>query len=70
MRKLVVLVLFAVASGTVACKKKEAGVCYCKYVSGDKKEFDLKSLSRSAAIDSCAVLDKNANGFGGECDLK
>ena len=53
-----------------SCSKKESGVCYCKYVSGDKKEFNLTNLDRSRAQDSCSKIDRNANAFGGECDLK
>jgi hypothetical protein len=53
-----------------ACRKKEKGNCYCKYVSGDRKHFDLKSLPRDQQADSCAVLDRNAEAFGGSCDLK
>lgn len=54
----------------VACKKKESGVCYCHYLSGDKKEFNLSMLSRSQQIDSCYVLDGYAEAFAGDCDLK
>jgi hypothetical protein len=54
---------------TTACRK-EKGNCYCKYVSGDKKHFDLKSLPRNEAVDSCAVIDRNAEAFGGSCKLK
>lgn len=53
-----------------ACKKKESGVCYCSYLSGDKKEFNLSGLSRSQQIDSCYVLDGNAEAFAGDCKLK
>lgn len=53
-----------------SCNKKESGVCYCKYLSGDKKEYDLTSLPRSQQIDSCYVLDGLANGFAGDCELK
>jgi hypothetical protein len=53
-----------------SCNKKESGVCYCKYLSGDKKEYNLKSLTRSQQIDSCYVLDGLANGFAGDCELK
>jgi hypothetical protein len=52
------------------CKKKETGVCYCKYLSGDKKEFNLTSLTRSQAIDSCYVLNGYAKAFAGDCKLK
>ncbi|MEZ5016081.1 MAG: hypothetical protein R2800_03460 [Flavipsychrobacter sp.] len=65
-------ILILIASVTVlqSCKKKDAGVCYCDYVSGDKKEFNLKALERSEQIDSCFVLNKNANAFGGSCELE
>jgi hypothetical protein len=69
MKGFIILLLLAVTV-TTSCKKKEAGICYCSYVSGDKKEFDLKALSTNAARDSCAVLDRNANGFGGDCEIK
>lgn len=61
--------LFIMASA-IACKKKESGVCYCSYFSGDKKEFDLSDLSRSKQIDSCYVLDGYAEAFAGDCELK
>ncbi|MBL7718420.1 MAG: hypothetical protein JNL72_06270 [Flavipsychrobacter sp.] len=53
-----------------ACKKKERGVCYCSYLSGDKKEYNLSSLSRSQQTDSCYVLDGYAENFAGSCKLK
>jgi hypothetical protein len=56
-----------------ACKKdsdKKSGVCYCKYYSGDKKEFDLSDLPRSQQIDSCYLFNKNAGAFAGECELE
>lgn len=56
--------------GFTACKKKESGICYCSYLSGDKREFDLKMLTRSQQIDSCYVLDGLAEAFAGDCDLK
>lgn len=66
----IILIFFATAAVITGCSKKETGVCYCKYVSGDKKEFDLTGVDRAKAQDSCNVLDRNANAFGGECDLK
>lgn len=53
-----------------SCKKKESGICYCKYFSGDKREYDLRSLPRSKQIDSCYVLDGLARNFAGDCSLK
>lgn len=65
-------IILLLLSATIfqSCKKREAGVCYCDYVSGDKKEFNLKDLKRSEQIDSCFILDGNANGFGGSCELE
>ena len=66
----IILLFFATVAATTGCSKKETGVCYCKYVSGDKKEFNLKGLDRAKAQDSCNVLDGKANAFGGECELE
>lgn len=54
----------------MTCKKKETGICYCSYFSGDKKEFDLRHLPRTQQIDSCYVYSQNASHFAGECELK
>lgn len=53
-----------------SCKKKDAGVCYCHYLSGDKKEYNLNHLSRSQQIDTCYHLDQLAEAFAGDCDLE
>lgn len=53
-----------------SCKKKEVGVCYCKYLSGDKKEFNLMHLTRNQQIDTCNQLNRNASAFAGDCKLK
>lgn len=57
-------------TGLFSCKKKESGVCYCHYLSGDKKEYDLRGLTRSQQTDSCYVLDGLAENFAGDCELK
>lgn len=64
------IVLLFSSLGMQSCKKKVTGICYCKYLSGDKKEFDLRDLPRSQQIDSCYVYSQNASHFAGECDLK
>ncbi len=64
-----IILLAAILTGN-SCKKKESGVCYCHYLSGDKKEFNLSSLTRSKQQDSCYVLDGYAEAFAGDCDLK
>ncbi len=69
LKTLIAIVVVSIAA--TSCKKKESGICYCKYVNGDKKEFDMRSLDRSKALDSCNnITNKNANAFGGECELK
>ncbi|HTN16032.1 MAG TPA: hypothetical protein VL092_00010 [Chitinophagaceae bacterium] len=73
MRKEIVHMAAVLCTGMflfTACKKKESGVCYCKYLSGDKKEYNLTALPRSKQIDSCYVLDGYAEAFAGDCDLK
>lgn len=64
------LVILLFSTTMYSCKKKESGICYCHYLSGDKKEYDLTSLSRSRQMDSCYVLDGLAEAFAGDCDLK
>lgn len=59
-----------IAALSFACKKKETGICYCKYLSGDKKQFDLRHLPRTEQIDSCYVYSQNASNFAGECELE
>lgn len=71
MRQLLFSVALCISfAALTGCSKKKSGVCYCKYLSGDKKEFDLTSLDRGRAQDSCRVLDGYANAFAGDCSLK
>lgn len=65
-----ILYIFIAAILFSSCKKQVSGVCYCHYLSGDKTEYNLTSFARSQQIDSCFVLDKNAEAFAGDCDLK
>ncbi len=65
---LTLLTIGFISLGQTSCRKK--GNCYCKYVSGDKKHYNLTSLSRSEQKDSCSVLDGNAEHYGGSCELK
>lgn len=68
--KKILLIMLGVSLSFISCKKKESGMCYCSYLSGDEKEFNLSSLSRSEQIDSCYVLDGYAEAFAGSCKLK
>ena len=72
MKKLLtaVMILCTCVLMATGCSKKEKGVCYCKYLSGDKKEYNLSSLERGRAQDSCAVLNGYASAFAGDCKLK
>lgn len=67
---LIALIIGAVSPSLTGCKKKDKGTCYCSYLSGDKKEFNLSSLSRSEQTDSCYVLDGYAEAFAGSCKLE
>lgn len=64
-----VMMIYVVAFAT-SCKKKQVNVCYCSYLSGDKKEFNMMDLTRNQAIDSCNVLNGYASAFAGSCKLK
>lgn len=67
---IMLLMLAFMVTGAISCKKKESGVCYCSYLSGDKKEYNLSTLTRSQQTDSCYVLDGYAEAFAGDCKLK
>lgn len=62
--------LLMAAAPLSSCSKKTRGVCYCTYLSGDKKEFDLRYLDRQAQQDTCAQISQNASHFAGSCKLK
>lgn len=70
MKQLLSISAMLVMLTALSCKKKEKGVCYCSYLSGDKKEFNLSMLTRSQQTDSCYVLDGYAEAFAGSCKLK
>ncbi len=70
MKTRLLLILIAAVTLLPACKKKKEGICYCKYLSGDKTEYDLRDLNRTNALDSCRTLDRNAEAFAGSCKLK
>lgn len=53
-----------------SCTKRESGVCYCSYFSGDKTQYDLSDLTRTQQIDSCYVLSQHASAFAGSCELE
>lgn len=53
-----------------SCSKKESGVCYCSYLSGDRTHYDLRGMDRQEQIDSCNRLSDLASNFAGSCKLK
>lgn len=70
MRYLLSLGVICFILSHTSCKKKESGICYCSYFSGDKTQYDLKQLPRSQQVDSCYELDRLAEAFAGDCKLK
>ncbi|WP_124635055.1 hypothetical protein [Taibaiella sp. KBW10] len=70
MMKNVVLILIVLTGILSSCSKKESGVCYCSYFSGDRTHYDLKGLDKQKQIDSCNRLSELASGFAGSCKLK
>jgi len=71
MKKSILLLLLAgIVIFCSDCSKKKEGICYCKYLSGDKREFDMRTLPRAEALDSCNILNGNAKAFAGSCKLK
>ena len=70
MKKTAIVLTMLFAGLALFSCKKEKGVCYCKYYSGDKKEFDLRHLPRAQQEDTCALYNQNAAYFVGDCKLK
>lgn len=72
MRKMIMaaLLLSGMTGMFSSCSKKESGVCYCSYYSGDRTHYDLKGLDRQKQIDSCNRLSELASNFAGSCKLK
>lgn len=52
------------------CKKEVRGVCVCKYLSGDKVEFDYSHLTIDQANAKCDSTSNNASAFAGSCKLE
>lgn len=55
---------------TTGCKKEVRGVCVCKYLSGDKVEFDYSHLTVNHAQAKCDSTSQNASAFAGSCNLE
>jgi len=71
--KTLIVSLAAVALAAVSftgCRKDFRGVCRCKYLSGDKKEFDYSQLTIEHAKAKCDSTDNNAEAFAGDCRLE
>lgn len=64
------IIILSLAFALSACSKKEYGVCYCKFFSGDKSEYDLSHLTRQEQKDQCDTHNTNAAFFAGDCKLE
>lgn len=53
-----------------SCRKEFRGICKCKYLSGDKVEFDYSHLTIEQASAKCDTTSQNAEAFAGECHLE
>lgn len=67
---LVFIIFTAIGISFSSCSKKESGICYCSYYSGDKKHYDLRHLPKQEQIDTCNHLNELAKNFVGNCKLK
>ena len=67
---LIGLAILIIWIGLSSCQKKKSGFCYCTYLSGDKKDFNLNHLDRQQQQDTCAQISQNASHFAGSCKLK
>ena len=52
------------------CKKKNSGICQCKFKTGEEQVSNLQNLNDKAAQDSCDVISWYAKKFDGYCHLK
>lgn len=64
----VILVFGAVSF--MGCREEVRGVCKCKYLSGDKVEFDYSDLTVDHAKAKCDSTSANAEAFAGDCHLE
>lgn len=70
--KTIVMSTLIVFSGTFlySCREEVRGVCKCKYLSGDKVEFDYSHLTVDHAKAKCDSTSQNAEAFAGDCNLE
>ena len=69
MKKLSVILISGLLICSASCKNKESGVCYCTYLTGDSKDYNLSKLPGEQQQDSCNVLNRYASAFAGGCKL-
>ena len=69
-KSIIAILLLAGLPAMSSCSKKESGVCYCSYLSGDRTHYDLRGMDRQQQIDSCNRLSDLASNFAGSCKLK
>lgn len=67
---LVSSVLFLGILSFSACRKDFRGICKCKYLSGDKVEFDYSQLTIEHANAKCDSTSQNASAFAGDCHME
>lgn len=73
MKKRIVLIAASIFGFSLlfnSCSKKESGICYCSFYSGDRTHYDLRDLPKQQQIDSCNHLSELASNFAGSCKLK
>lgn len=72
MKKLTAIIFVLVFVGTTfsSCKKDFRGVCVCKFLSGDKSEYDYSHLTIDEAQKKCDTTSQNASNFAGSCNLE
>jgi hypothetical protein len=72
MKKLLAISFALVFMGTAfsSCKKDFRGVCACKFLSGDKSEYDYSNLTIDEARKKCDTTSQNASNFAGSCSLE
>lgn len=69
-KSIIAILLLSGLAAMSSCSKKESGVCYCSYLSGDRTHYDLRGMDRQQQIDSCNRLSDLASNFAGSCKLK
>ncbi|MBP7642725.1 MAG: hypothetical protein KA767_05265 [Saprospiraceae bacterium] len=70
MKNILMIALLLIFISSCGKDDKIEGICYCEFFSGDKSQYDLRSMSRQEQIAQCNEHDNNAANFVGHCDLE